>query len=164
MPSFSLSALISRGQLGLADLQVNDGINYRMAGTEFSQGQVAYEREVVRSPYVEGEFTTNRRRGNVRETITFDVFPGTSTGISGQAKYALEANIQQLVTAFTQDAFTMTVVANRSTTWQDEWYWACEAADFNVQLSGPRMMARQGLVAFSLIRNPVPTNLTWSSW
>jgi hypothetical protein len=164
MPSFSLSVLVTRTQLGLADLQVNDNVNYKMSGNDFMNGQVTYERETVRSPYVEGEFTTNRRRSNVREQVAFDVFPGNSTGISGVTKYALEANIQQLIAAFTQDAFIMTIVANSGTTWQQEWYWACEAADYAVSMTGPRFIARQGIVAFSLIRNPVPTNLTWSSW
>ena len=124
MPSFSLSALISRGQLGLADLQVNDGINYRMAGTEFFQGQVAYERE--------------EKKSRIIHAPQVQLLKYQAIGV-----YRASRKSHQL---------------------PDEWYWACEAADFNVQLSGPRMMARQGLVAFSLIRNPVPTNLTWSSW
>lgn len=164
MATFGLSVLISRGQLGLSDLQVNDNINYRVAGTDIFQGQVVYERQVARSPYVDGEFTTNRKKNNVQEIITFDVFRGNSAGISGQAKYALADNIQKLIAAFTQDSYTMTVVANSGTTWQQEWFWACEAADYNVQMTGPRFAAQQALVAFQVIRNPVPTNATWSTW
>lgn len=165
MPDFTLSALVTRTQLGLSDLQINDNLNYRISGADqFMQGTVIWERDSTKSPYVEGEFTTNRRRSNVQERLGVEVFKGDSAGISGQGKFALEANIQQLIQAFTQDAFVINATANSGTTWQQEWHWACEAADYAVTITGPRLASQQALVVFTVIRNPVATDLTWSTW
>jgi hypothetical protein len=164
MSSFGLSVKVTRTQLGLADLELNDNLNYRMAGGELFQANVSWERQTTKSPYVEGEFTTNRRRNNVQETMAFDVFPGNSAGISGQSKFALEANLQQIIAAMTQDSFRMDVVVSKSTQWQQEWHWNCEASDYSVQMTNARFVARQGIVTFMVIRNPVPSDLTWSSW
>ena len=165
MPDFTVTVNVTRTQLGLSDLNINDGVNYKISGADqFVQGAVTWERDTTRSPYVEGEFTTNRRRGNVQERLGIEVFKGNSAGISGQGKFALEANIQQLIQAFTQDAFVLNMTAASGTTWQNEWHWACEAADYSVVITGPRLASQQALVTFTVIRNPVATDLTWSAW
>jgi hypothetical protein len=162
MASFDFQIFVSRAQLGLGDLNCNDGYNYRMSGGDLYQGQVTWERQTAKSPYVEGEFTTNRRRNNVQEVLTFDVYPGTSAGISGMTAYALQANIQQIVQAFTQDSFTIETYAARSTTWEQDWIWNCEAADYSVKMTNSRMVAQLGQVSFNVIRNPVPADIVWS--
>ena len=165
MSDYSLSVILTRTLLGLSDLQINDNNLYRIAGgDQFLSGAVTWERESTKSPYVEGEFTTNRRRSSIQERIAVEVFRGDSTGISGNAKFALEANVQKLIDAFTQDAFVMNIVVNKNTSWQQEWHWACEAADYAVQFTGPRFVAQQAQAVFTVIRNPVPTDLTWSTW
>jgi hypothetical protein len=112
----SVSALVSRTSLALADLDVNDHSKYVVAGPMAFGGAVNWDRKQVNVPWVHGDFTVQRRMTNVTESITFYV-AGTSIA-------DLDTNLGAIKDAFMQDRYTFQLVvggANHA--------WDCEAAD-----------------------------------
>jgi hypothetical protein len=144
MPEVALTIMITRTLLALGDLSVNDHVNYYAAPS--TPGQVSYQRTAITSPFVDDDITVHRRRGKVTEEMVFEVLDGT-TGTAA----SLEANLSALLNALRQDSFTITSTFNGVAH-----AWACEAADFQIQWSGPRHVARQFQVTASVPRSPVP--------
>lgn len=143
MPDLTLSCTISRTLLSLSALELNDHVKFYI-GAESQPGQVTWQREQVTSQFVEGDFTVSRRRGNVMETVTLEVL--------GDNQAQLQTNLAELIAAFKQDSFTLTTTFNGTS-----YAWACEAADYQVLWSGPRMVANQIQVQFQVPRKPIPT-------
>lgn len=141
-----MSVVVTRDSLGLADLQINDFINYYV-GSEFLGAGVTWNRNQVSSPFLDGQVTTFRNRQNVSEPATVEVL-------------ADEPNLLQiaqntLVQAFLQDFFNVLIVIGTGThkaTYQIQ----CEAADYTVAWTGPRWLATQGQVKFTVPCQPVP--------
>jgi hypothetical protein len=141
VPDISMSVLLSRTPLGLPALQINDHLNYKIA-PQFLGGNVQWNRQKVSSPFLDGEVTTQRSRQSVAEQIAVEVFAGSAA--------ELQTNTAALIAAFSQDSFTLTVTLAGTV-----YAYACEAADVQVAWTGPRMMAHQGQVVFSVPRQPV---------
>lgn len=142
MSDLALSVLVSRSVLGLSDLDINDHLNFIIAGPEFLGGQQSWDRTQVSSPYADGEVTTMRRRQNVQENITLEVIGGSVP--------EMHSNAQELIDAFSQDSFTLTVSINGAST-----VYSCEAADYKILTSGPRYTAQQIQVLFIVPRKPI---------
>jgi hypothetical protein len=143
MPNMHLSVQVTRTSLGLSNLEINDHNSYYVADS-FMGGQVAWQRTQVSSPWIDDEVTVNRRRGKVMENVVVEVL--------GLTQSALSANISTLIEAFNQDNFTLGVTIDgvqRS--------YQAEAADYQVQWNGPRQVAKQIQVVFSVPRSPIPT-------
>lgn len=144
MPDLLLSVQIDRTDLGLASLDLNDHNNYYISSDNFLGGQVQYERNQVTSPFIDGSVTVNRRKQIVTDQMTVEVL--------GVNKADLITNINNLVLAFSQDTYNLQI-AYGSVVYQ----YACEAADYTVQYSGPRWIANHVQVQLSFPRQPVPT-------
>jgi hypothetical protein len=145
MPDLGLAVTVSRTALGLADLDINDHVAYRCAA-QLLGGQVTWRRNQVTSPWVDGAVTVSRAREMVTEQLGVEVFGADAT--------ELEAHVTTLIQAFQQSSFTLTVTVESLAHG-----YACEAADINYAQfwNGPRLVARQAQLVFSVPRQPVPT-------
>ena len=136
-----MSVLVSRTALGLAPLDICDGLDYYVSPTFFG-GQVSWNRTQVTSPFVDGSTTTNRTRQMVTEPCTVEII----TDNPGDLHDAMDA----LVDAMIQDAFTITITMDGET-----YKYQCEAADYQRIWMGPREIAHQGQLVLSIPRQPV---------
>ena len=144
MADIGLSVTVSRAPLGLAPLEIGGGDGRFYLAAQFLGGAVQWNRQKVSSPFVDGEVTTQRSRQNVSETIGVEIRADTHLH--------LQAYTRELLTAFTQDSFTLTINVEGAV-----YAYACEAADYQlVTWSTPRMVAKQGQVMFTVPRMPVP--------
>ena len=141
MPDLGMSVAISRTLLGLAPLQINDHLSYYIA-PQFLGAAVSWNRQQVTGPFHDGAVTTYRSRQMVSEQIGVEVL--------GESPAQLNQNVAALLAAFSQDSFTMTVAIGLQ---QHEY--ACEASDYQLTWSGPRLVAQQLQVLFTVPRQPV---------
>lgn len=139
-----MSVLVSRDLLGLTPLQINDHLTYAVAAP-FLGGTVTWNRTQVSSPMMDGDVTTFRRRPTVTETVTVEVMAGNQAD--------LHSAISQLVLAFQQDAYTVTITLGG-----EVYAYRCESADFAVAWVGARFIAHQLQVTLSVPRSPVSFN------
>lgn len=139
-----LSVVISRDLLGLPALEIAHGEKF-YCQPQFMGAQVAYDREQAGSRYVEGSLTTMRRRTVVTEQIGVEV--------KGDTLAEVKANMEELVSAITQDTFTLTVITDDAT-WGP---YQGEASDYQNAIWSPsRLNSAQGQLVFSMPRQPVP--------
>jgi predicted amino acid-binding ACT domain protein len=137
-------ARVSRTLLSLGDLDINDHSSYVLAGPQPVQGAVQWERKQISAPWVDGDITVARRRGNSTESI--------SVYVAGSNMATLDANMATLKDAFFQDRFTLQIIvggANHA--------WDCESADLSqVVFDTPHAVARYVTMTFSVPRKPIP--------
>lgn len=142
MTDFPITARVTRPDLGLGDLDINDHTAYVVAGPSALGGTVSWDRRAVSSPWVEGDITVSRRRGNVMEPLTVYV--------KGTDQADMDAKIATLVAAFTQDRYGLQIItggANHA--------WDCEAADYTVMFDTVHFHALYAQVTFQIPRKPV---------
>jgi dienelactone hydrolase len=137
-----ISALVTRTELGMADLNINDATTYRVAGPSAMGGQVSWVRQQVSAPWVDGDITVARRRQNVMEPLTLY--------IKGSSQADMDTKIATLIQAFTQHRYGLQIVvggANHA--------WDCEAADYQVTLDTVHFHALYAQATFQIPRKPV---------
>lgn len=144
MPDLTLSVALTRTLLSLADLDVNDHVNYYLS--MHTPAMIAYQRNQVSSAYVDDDFTVNRRRGKVTDEVVWEVLSGAA-----DTSAQMWTNMGALIAALKQDSFHLSVTADSHTI-----TWGCEAADYQVVWSGPRLIAKQAQLHVQLPRSPVP--------
>lgn len=135
---------VSRGELGLADLDLNDHVNYFVSATVFG-GTVSWRRQTVQSPFVEGQFTVGAVRDQVEDKFAIEV--------KGAGQVELQDNLRTLIDAFSQSTFNLTLQLDAA-----PYTYSCEASDYAIDWTQTRWHNRQVLVTFSLRRSPVPVN------
>lgn len=131
---------ITRTELGLPPLSVNDHLNY-ILGDEQLGGTNSWKRQSVSSPYVDGEFTVNRTLGIVEERLSIDCL--------GADSYSLQVAIAALVDAVSQSRWTLTMRVDDSV-----WAYDCEAADYTVGWEKSRRMVFRSTVLLAVRRQP----------
>jgi hypothetical protein len=137
-----LSVTISRTSLGLAPLEIATSFDYYLS-TQFLGAAVQWSRQQVESVWLDGAVTTSRHRQMVTEQVAVEVV--------GENLAQVQARINELVQAFVQDSFVMTVKAGGSTR-----SYRCETADYqDLSWTTPRLAAAQGQVLLSVPRQPV---------
>lgn len=141
MADLNVVATVTRAQLGLGDLNINDGNTYTLAGPQIMGGTVTWDRRQVSSPWVDGDVTVARRRANVQDQLTFYV--------GGSSTANMNLNLQNLIWAFTQDRYTLSITVG-----SQQFAWDCEAADYSVQIDTPHMKALYVAVTFTIPRKP----------
>lgn len=142
MSSLTLSVLVDRTELSLADLEINDGTTY-IVTDRVNPGAVSWRREQVTSPYVDGAVTVSRAKEIVEGQIVVDVL--------GATQGAVQNSIATLIDAFTQDQFELTFSMDGTI-----YKWQCEAADYIVNWDRVRFINRKVSVGFQFPRQPVP--------
>lgn len=142
MTDLPITARVTRPDLGLGDLDINDHVKYVVAGPQAMSGTVTWDRKQVNAPWVDGDITVARRRMNVMESLTIYV--------KGATQADMDANISALIAAFTQDRYGLQFIigsANHA--------WDCEAADYTVVLDTVHFHALYAQVTFMIPRKPV---------
>ena len=140
MTNLSISALVTRTNLGLGDLNINSS-PYRLGGPAILGGTQNWDRVTISSPYVDGDVTVTRRRTNVSDQLAVYV-EGTDTA-------NMFANIRTLIDAFSQDRYTLQINIGASSN-----QWDCEAADYSVVVDTPHMVAKYAVVNLNVLRKP----------
>jgi hypothetical protein len=143
VPDIGLSVRVSRELLGLGELEINDHRSYYCA-PQFLGGQVAWRRNTVSSPWLDGDVTINRTRGMVTEQLAVEVL--------GANLSEAQTNVVTLIEAFIQSRFTLTADFGDLEVSQ---VYDCEAADYQISWSGPRLVASQLQVVLGVPRQPV---------
>jgi hypothetical protein len=139
--AFVVTAKVTRNDLGLTDLNINDHVNYSLSASIMG-GTVSWERREATSPWVDGSVTTARRRQKATETMQVNVYGGTQS--------ELLDNMRELVEAFSQNSYTLKIVLKGT-----DYHYACEAADYSVEW-GYKMHSEQAMVTFQVPRHPTP--------
>lgn len=149
MADIDLAVVVFRNALGLPPLNCNDGIIYR-AGEQLMGEAVSFNRNQVGSPYVDGQITTSRQRQAVNEQLSFEVFGRTTTN-ANMTNVQLKANFDIIAAAFLQDSYELRITIDGAL-----YRYQGEAADLQLTWTGPRFMAKQGQIAFTMPRQPSP--------
>jgi len=139
MPDLQVIAKVSRSVGG--DLYINTG-NYRLVGYQQMSGTVQWERQTASAPWVEGDVTVSRRRGNVSESLRVYA--------AGSDQSNLQSNIATLVNAFTQDRYTLQIQIGNA-----NWAWDCEAADYSMEMETTHLNALYVVCNFMVPRRPI---------
>lgn len=134
------TASVTRSLLGLGNLDINDHVSYVLSYGILG-ANTSWERNQVKSQWVDGDVTVSRRRGNVIEPMVFHVY--------GNDQSDLQSNISTLIDAFIQDSFTMTIDLDGST-----YQYSCESADHSVEW-GYKMHSAMTTVTFQVPRKPI---------
>jgi hypothetical protein len=142
MPDFDLLVQVSRDGLGMPGLQLNDHVRYACA-PQFLGATVTWKRQSVGSPFVDDEVTVSRTRGKVMEQIAVEV---------DGAGRELKDNIDELIAAMIQDKYAFIADTDAFGTLA----YACEAADYQATLTGPRLSFGRVQCVFSMPRSPMP--------
>lgn len=141
MPDLGLSVSVTRPQLGLPDLALNDHFNYFISPT-FLGGMVQWNRSTVTSPFLDGGVTTYRTRQMVQEQIALEVM--------GETLAEMWDNVRAAIDAFTQDQYNLALAIG-----SEVHQFMCEAADYQFNWNGPRILAQQVQLVLSVPRQPV---------
>lgn len=131
---------ITRTELGLPPLSVNDHLNY-ILGPELFGGTNTWNRQTVKSPYVDGEFTVGRTLGVVEERMSIEARGGNAL--------ELQVNLATLVAAISQSRWTLSIRSDDSVYAYD-----CEAADYTVGWENTRRMVFRSVVTLLVRRQP----------
>jgi hypothetical protein len=138
-----LSVTVSRDLLGLPPLEIATSPDYYL-GSQFLGAAVQWDRQQVTSRWMDGSTTVSRHRQMVTEPIAVE--------ITGPDLLEVQRLTNQLIAAFLQNSFVLTVVAAGSTR-----RYQCEAADYqNLGWTTPRLAAAQSQVLLQVPRQPVP--------
>ena len=74
--------------------------------------------------------------------------------VLGSTNAAMWTNMRALIAAMAQDTFQITTNWNGDTS-----VWSCEASDLQaVVFTGPRIIAKQMQVTYSVLRQPLPVS------
>lgn len=155
VPDLALGVTVSRGLLGKGRLHINDRVRYKV-GDQFLGAGVQWQRNQVTSPYVDGAVTVSRTRQIVNDQVNVEVYgrnyvPRANPNDRSFRSDILQRNESELIEAFSQDFFTLAVVADGVL-----YAYNCEAADYQISWTGPRRMAKQSLITFTVPHHPVP--------
>lgn len=131
---------VTRNSMGLGDLNINDGIRYKVSNRLLG-GAVTWDRNVATSPWVDGDVTVSRRRPNVSEEIEIHVYGDNHT--------ALRANIVELVQAFSQHSFNLAVYLSGQI-----YQYQCEAADYQMSWEQSKIHGTMSTLTFTMPRRP----------
>lgn len=139
--SLTLACTISRALLSLPDLDLNDGAAFKVVSV--TPGPEQWEKQKASSVFVDGDFTTQRRRRSPRMNVTVEV--------RGADQATLETNKQALRDAFSQDTFVLTFSLNG----QSKQVYG-EAADLDPDYTKERLHALKHLMSAEFERLPAP--------
>lgn len=141
MADIAITALVSRSELSLADLNIDDDVNYRL-GANIDYGTVSWRRETVQSPYFAGRVPVHEVKDAVESKLVVYVL--------GSSHAVLNTNIQTLIEAVTEQyrwELKLTIEGVLHS-------WDCERADYQIAVATETMNARFVPVNLSFVRNP----------
>ena len=114
---------------------------YRVGDGSFEESAVAFRRQTVTSPFLEGEFVVTALRGNVNESL--------NVWVKESDAFALQMSLKTLKAAFGQPQFTLErTVENVKTTFY------CYASDYAVTTQRPLLHANMAQFKATRVREP----------
>lgn len=143
MVDIALGLLVTRTLFGMGDLDLNDHDAYVVSATDFMTQSQQWTRNQVGSAYTDGQVTVSRYKNLLSMPLSIEVL--------GEDQVDLTNNKAVLVAAFSQDSFILKSSIDGVDTW-----WACEAADYTMERSGPRLSAYQMQLVFGIPTQPNP--------
>lgn len=143
MADLDLSVKITRDELALADLEINDFVDYYVTN-EFLGGSVSWNRVRATGPFTDGGPEISATRDPVNEPLGVEIL-GSSTA-DALAKLAV------LTTALHQRNFDMKVRVSGTLVL----HYSCNRADSQLIWTGPRAIAGQLQAKFTVPRQPRP--------
>jgi hypothetical protein len=135
------AATVTRGSLGLSNLNIHDGLNY-IVTNKILGAQVAWDKNQVSSPWVDGDVTISRRRPNVSEPFSIHVH--------GDDHADMKNNVQVLLEAFMQNQYNLAVTVGNQL-----FQYKCETADYQMEFDQSKMFATMTTINFQIPRRPV---------
>lgn len=141
MSDLGLSASLTRPELGLDDLDINDHLNYYLS-PNFMGGMVQWTRQQATSPFLDGAVTTYRSRQMVNENITLEVL--------GDTDAQMWDNVRALIACVCQSKYNLGLAVG-----SEVHQWMCEAADYQFNWNAPRIIANQVQLVINMPRQPV---------
>lgn len=139
MSDLTISLHVTRSELGLGNLDLNDQTNYRAAGNELNPGAVQWRREVVNSPFVHGGVVMDAVRDTTQGTLSLYAY--------GTTIPQLKSNVDTAVEAFSQDEYKVVFTHEGAT-----WTWLCTQADYETGFTTFHLGARMTPIRFSFFR------------
>jgi len=155
MTTSAKTITVSRTSLSLSPLDVNDEATYFLLFDGFSGGGGRWDRKMVQSPYVDGEYEVGKRLQNTEVSLGIVVKGLTQTAVDT----AVAALVNKTTGAFTaQYTYNVTItIAGYARTWQ------CYAADWEIDWKGgwidgvvPSVGPYYAPVALAMPRKPIP--------
>lgn len=139
----SIIASVTRAELFLADLDLNDGVKFTL-GQNVNVGSVTWRKETAQSPFVQGRVPVHEVKDASESTIVVYVLGATHA--------ALNANLKELLDAFTEQySYILRINVEGSDN-----QWECERADYEVAFATETLSARFVPVTLSFHRKPTP--------
>lgn len=152
MPELPLAVRLTRDWLGLGELDINDHLDYAVAGGDgnFLGTGVTYQRNLATSPFLDGAVEVSETREMVQEKIVLEVFGETVLDMLDKLKAARQA--------FTQKFYELKVGRDNGPDVEPTWWlrYACTKADYQLGWTGPRVIAHQVQGVFTVPRQPKP--------
>lgn len=143
MSDINVSAWVTRTELSLGNLDVNDGANYVLA-RGITPGAVSWRKQFVESPFYEGRYVVHEVKDAVEMKIPFYVHGATYA--------AVHANLETLLAAFTeQSTYEVHTVIEGV-----DHGWTCERADYEVGFVTEMFVAKMIPIQFTTMRAPTP--------
>lgn len=138
----NLTAIVTRTELGLGDLDLNDEVNFQF-GRGIEVGRLTWRKDVVTSPYVHGRFPVREVKDAVESKITIYVL--------GTDHATLSTNIGVLIGAFTEQyQYELQIIVEGQS-----YSWLCERADYEVAFATETFNAIFVPVSLSFYRSPI---------
>jgi hypothetical protein len=147
MSDLTVTGYVTRTELSLSNLTINDD-TYKIIRDMWGPGVVQYDRQKVSSPYVNGDFLTNRKKAQVEMPLGIRV--------TGTSKIDCWNKVGTLLRAFEQFSYELSLTIDGTT-----FTYTCEAADYSVGDGGMfqtfHMKAYKQEVRLLIPRRPTPT-------
>lgn len=145
MADLVIAASVTRTELGLADLSLENPGSYRVVSA--GPGSVSWRRRVAASPYCHGEALVSAVKEEVTQALVVRVYGSTAAD--------LNTKTAALLRAFDQFDYRLSLTIDGVTS-----TWACQPANYSPMGRGelePNLLrARMQAYALEIPRNPIP--------
>lgn len=144
MTDLTLNAKVSRTQLGLGDLNLNDHVTYAVSGNSLWRASRRWSRVQPESIDMHGSVTTHRKL-----EMASDPF---SVYVHGASLSALDTALGVLLDAFSQQRYVLQQQVDGA-----DHQWSCQEADVDEVVSTNAHLASRMLeVKFTILHYPIP--------
>lgn len=145
MSDLNIQAWVSRTELSLSNLDINDGDKY-VLGRGMNPGAVSWRKQTVESPFYPGRYVVHEVKDAVEISIPVYVQANNYSN--------LNVHLETLLEAFTnQSSFLFTLVIDGYTN-----SWTCERADYEIGFAAETVLALRLPVQFKTMRVPTPAS------
>jgi len=142
MSDLDVTAFVTRDELELGLLDINDGDNF-ILGKGFQVGKLVWRKDTVTSPYVHGRFPVREVMDAVESTLVVYA--------KGESHAVLTENIGILIAPFVeQSEYELRINVEGQA-----YHWLCERADYEVAFATETLNALLVPVQFTIYRSPI---------